>query len=127
MALTEEKKKEWENTLKELELMNADDEIVDHLAGDYWKKGLLGRDQVRGNFFFTKERFIFCGGWGIHNLSILYNDIKELRLCNISMIMPTGIEITAMNPEKGKEEKYQISVLKRKEWLEVLKQKTMAS
>lgn len=123
MALNEKKQLEWEETLKEVGLMDADDGIEAHTAGDYYEKSFIFKKQVRGNLFFTKKRFVFCSGFGLTNLSILYTDIKGLKLTKISGIMPTGLEIT-INNEKGKPEKYTLSVMKRKEWLALLEEKS---
>lgn len=116
MALSEKKKKKWEDTLKELELIDEGDEILEHSQADYWKQQMIGKSQVRGNMFFTKERFVFCSGFGIANVSFRYNQIKALRTCFVSLF-PTGIEITT------NEEKYVISVMKRKQWLALLQEK----
>lgn len=36
MKLAQSKKEQWEKTLKELELMGADDVIEEHTQGDLW-------------------------------------------------------------------------------------------
>ena len=96
MQLTEAKRLEWEKTLKEVELMSAADEIIEHTQGDYWTFG----SQTRGNYFFTNEKFIFVSGWGIKNFSINYSDIKGLKKSMIGPFIPTGITVTAQDPEK---------------------------
>ena len=122
MKLTEQKKKEWEDTLKEIELMPAADSIQEHTQGDLWE--FLA--QTRGNYFFTETRFIFTGGLlGAYNFSIPYNAITELKLCNVGTlpIIPTGIKVTYTD-ENGKVCKKKCSVLKRKEWLAYLTERT---
>lgn len=116
MALTEEKKLEWEQTLRDLKLMEEGDAIEEHTRGDYW----FLTSQTRGNFFFTKEKFIFVSGFGVDNFSIKYSDIREIKKCMISLFIPTGFKVTADNQDKGKTKKYKCSVMKRKDWMQLL-------
>lgn len=95
MNLSEQKKQEWEKTLRELQLMEENDVIEEHTAGDYW--WLIS--QTRGNFFFTKEKFIFVSGFGLDNFAVKYTDIKEIKKCMITLFLPTGILVTADNQE----------------------------
>ena len=37
MALTEQKKQEWEETLRKGELISVSDKITDHTQGDLWE------------------------------------------------------------------------------------------
>lgn len=120
MALKPAKQAEWEKTLKELELISEDDCIVEHVQGDRWTFS----SQTRGNFFFTKEKFVFVGGFGLKSFAVKYSDIKEIKKCMISMFIPTGIRVTAFNPESGKEERYKCSVMKRKNWMAYLSEKS---
>lgn len=126
MSLTDQKKVEWESTLKEVELMAGDDSIQEHTQGDLWE--FLG--QTRGNYFFTNTKFIFVGGLGgSTNFSIPYNAITELKLCNVGgllPIMPTGIKVTYID-EKGKTRNKKCSVLKRKDWLAYLTERSHVS
>lgn len=85
--------------LKELELMSADDVIEEHTQGERWT---FPDSQTRGNFFFTREKFILAGALGLKNFSIKYSDITELKKTMISIFIPTGIMVTANNPESGK-------------------------
>lgn len=119
MALTEGKKKEWEDTLRELELIDAEDSIEQHTAGDYWWLNT----QKRGNFFFTKEKMIFTSGFGMNNFSIKYKDIVGLKKCCVGLFIPTGIKVTVQD-ENGEQKKYRCSVLKRKEWIAYLEGKS---
>lgn len=113
----------WESSLKEAEYMGADDHIIEHTKGDLWEM----MSQVRGNYFFTNEKFIFVGGLlGTSNFSVKYSDIKELKKVNIGgliPIIPTGIKVICQNPENGKTVKHKCSVMKRKEWIEYLSKK----
>jgi len=120
MALTEANKVKWEETLRELELLGAEESIEEHTAGDYWP--FTG--QVRGNYFFTKDKMIFVSGFGLENFVIPYKNIKEIKKCMISLFIPTGIKITALDEEKGKDKKYKCSVMKRNNWIEYLAQKS---
>lgn len=123
MKLTPDKKEKWESTLRELEYVSGDDQIIEHTQGDFWEF----MSQTRGNFFFTNEKFIFVGGLaGLSNFAVKYSDIKELKLVNVGgliPLIPTGILVVAQNPENGKQKKYKCSVMKRKEWIEYLRTK----
>lgn len=122
MALTEQKKQEWEETLRKSELISGSDRITDHTQGDLWEM----LSQTRGNFFLTETSLIFVGGLlGGKTLSIPFNKITALSLCNVGgiiPIMPTGIKVTYTD-EKGKNRTAKCSVLKRKMWLEQIKNK----
>lgn len=82
--------------------------------------------QTRGNFFLTETNLIFVGGLlGAKTLNIPFNKITGLSLCNVGgliPIMPTGIKV-AYTDEKGKNRAAKCSVLKRKIWLECIKNK----
>lgn len=118
MALTEAKKKEWEDALRELELLSGEDCIERHTAGDYWQMG-----QTRGNFFFTKEKLIFTSGFGISNFAVNYKDIVELKKCFVGPFIPTGVQVIAQL-EDGKRKKYKCSLMKRNEWIAFLEEKS---
>lgn len=113
MALTQDKKQGWEETLRTLELIGADESIEEHTKGDRWTFA----SQISGNFFFTAEKIIFVSGFGGDQVAIPYSNIKAMKKCFVGPFIPTGIKITALN-EKGKEKKYKFSVLKRNNWIE---------
>ncbi len=118
MKLAQSKKEQWEKTLKELELMGEDDVIEEHTQGDLW----TFMSQTRGNYFFTKEKFIFAGGLGLDNFSVAYGDISGLKTCNVGgliPIIPTGVKVSFMN-DKGKLVTKKCSVMKRKDWIAYL-------
>lgn len=118
MKLSEKQKDKWEKTLKELELMGADDVIEEHVQGDLW----TFMSQVRGNYFFTKEKFIFAGGFGLDNFSVAYGDISGMKTCNVGgliPIIPTGIKISFLD-SNGKLVSKKCSVMKRKDWIAYL-------
>lgn len=118
MKLAQSKKEKWEQTLKELELIAADDVIEEHTQGDLW----TFMSQTRGNYFFTKEKFIFVSGFGLENFAVAYGDISGLKTCNVGgliPIIPTGIKVSFMNSE-GKMVTKKCSVMKRKEWIAYL-------
>jgi len=118
MKLSDKKKQEWEKTLRELELMSAEDIIEEHTQGDLW----TFMSQTRGNYFFTKEKFIFVSGFGVETFSVAYGDISGLKTCNVGgliPIIPTGIKVSFMNSE-GKMTTKKCSVMKRKEWIAYL-------
>lgn len=118
MKLAQSKKEKWEQTLKELELIAADDVIEEHTQGDLW----TFMSQTRGNYFFTKEKFIFVSGFGLENFSVAYGDISGLKTCNVGgliPIIPTGIKVSFMDSQ-GKMVTKKCSVMKRKEWIAYL-------
>lgn len=118
MKLAQSKKEKWEETLKELELISAEDVIEEHTQGDLW----TFMSQTRGNYFFTKEKFIFVSGFGLENFAVSYGDISGLKTCNVGgliPIIPTGIKVSFMNSE-GKMVTKKCSVMKRKEWIAYL-------
>lgn len=118
MKMAQSKKEQWEKTLRELELISADDVIEEHTAGDLW----TFMSQTRGNYFFTKEKFIFVSGFGLENFSVAYGDISGMKTCNVGgliPIIPTGIKVSFMNNE-GKLVTKKCSVMKRKQWIAYL-------
>ena len=119
MALTEAKKNEWVKTLRELELLGAEESFEGHTAGDYW----VFTCQTRGNLFFANDKMIFISGWGVERIVIPYTNIRAMKKCFIGPFIPTGIKITELN-EKGKEKKYKFSVMKRKHWIEFISEKS---
>ncbi|NLL78465.1 MAG: hypothetical protein GX234_01405 [Clostridiales bacterium] len=66
---------------------------------------------------------IFVSGWGVNSFAVKYSDIREIKKCMISMFIPTGILVTAVD-ENGKNKKYKCSVMKRAQWMEFLSKKT---
>ncbi len=113
----------WEKSLREAGYMSDEDHIIEHTKGDLWEM----MSQTRGNFFFTEEKFIFTGGLlGVSNFFVKYSDIKEMKLVNVGGLLPlipTGLMVICYDPEKGKNVKHRCSVMKRKEWMEFLRNK----
>ena len=113
----------WEKSLREAGYMSDEDHIIEHTKGDLWEM----MSQTRGNFFFTEEKFIFTGGLlGVSNFSVKYSEIKEMKLVNVGGLLPlipTGLMVICYDPEKGKNVKHRCSVMKRKEWMEFLRNK----
>lgn len=122
MKLSDQKKATWESKLRESGMIGPIDTIQEHTKGDLWDPG-----QISGDFFFTTEKFVYVSGGliGRVSFSIPYNKITGLKLCNIGFIplLPTGIRVTYTN-DNGKTEKKKCSVLKRKQWLAYLQEKT---
>ena len=124
MKLSEQKKAMWEKTLRDSGLIGPIDTIQEHTRGDVWDPG-----QIRGDFFFTTEKLAYVSGGLIGKItfSIPYNKITGLKLCNVGLLpfpfIPTGIRVTYTN-ENGKTEKKKCSVMKRKQWLAYLQEKT---
>lgn len=118
MKLSDKKKAEWEKTIRELNLMNEDDVIEEHVQGDLW----TFMSQTRGNFFFTRKKFIFISGFGLESFSVDYGNISGLKTCNVGgliPLIPTGIKVSFIN-EDGKAVTKKCSVMKRKEWIAYL-------
>lgn len=122
MNLKEKKKIEIEASLKEAELIAADDFIVENTKGDLWSF----LSQVRGNYYFTNSNLVFIGGLaGIDSFSIPYSSITDLKTCNVGgiiPIIPTGIKVTYTDKD-GKICKKKCSVMKRKEWIAFLSER----
>lgn len=124
MALKEKEKKKWEEGLKGLGLMDQDDEVEDAVMGNR----LEMMTWYKGNFIFTKERFVFRSGVaGISAFSIKYSDIRSISKCMVSGFIPMGIRVEAYNPEKDKVETYKCSVWKRNNWIDLLSRKSGVS
>lgn len=122
MKLSEQKKEKWEKTLRDSGLISLIDTIQEHTKGDLWYPG-----QIPGNFFFTTEKFVYVGKGLIckETFGVPYNKITGLKLCNVGIIpfLPTGIRVTYTD-ENGKTQKRKCSVLKRKQWLAYLQERT---
>lgn len=123
MALNEKKKKEWEETLRELNLMDGDESIEEYTKGDYW----TFTSQTRGQYFFTAKRVIFVGGLGLKSFAIKYQDIREIKKSMVGLFIPTGITVTAEDTDSGKRKKYKFSVMKRKNWIGLLSDRSGVS
>ena len=118
MKLSEKQRLNWEKTLKESSLMDENDVIEEHTQGDLW----TFFSQTRGNYFFTKEKFIFISAFGVETFSVAYGDISGMKTCNVGgliPIIPTGIKVSFMD-EKGKLVTKKCSVMKRKNWIAYL-------
>ena len=124
MALSEKDKASWENALRELQLMDASDEVEAQVVADYYEKVLIFRNQVKGNLLFTKQRFVFCSTFGLNNLSIPYGDIKDITPCR-SGLMP-GFEITLFDEKKNKDVKYIFAMMHRDNWIQLIEEKKAA-
>lgn len=123
MNLSDQKKATWEKTLRDSGLIGPADTIQEHTKGDLWEFG-----QISGDFFFTTEKFAYMSGGlvGKSFFSVPYNKITGLKLCSVGgliPLIPTGIRVTYTD-ENGKTVKKKCSVMKRKQWLAYLQEKT---
>lgn len=109
----------WEEVLNELELLEEGEHVETHEQGDFWDFG----GQHRGHYYFTDRKVIFVGGFGLNQVAIPYKSIQAIKPCNVSLFIPTGIKVTAIN-EKGKNQNYKLSVMGRKKWMAFLSAKT---
>lgn len=121
MNLSEEKIKELEQTFKEMDFMGADDYIEESTKGDYYPSF---SNQVRGRYYFTHERIIFAGGFGVHNFSVKYSDICAIKKSFVGPFLPFGITITVKNNENDSTQKHKLSLLSRSKWLELISTKS---
>lgn len=119
MALTEEQRLEIEKTLKEVELMSADDVLEDCVKGDYYSM----MKQIRGQYYFTRERVVFMSGWGLETFGINYTDIRDIKKSTVGPFMPFGVTVSAEDKESGKVKKYKFSLMKRAQWIDYLAKK----
>lgn len=84
------------------------------VRGDYWEKGILGYMQNRGYIWLTNERIHIEAGFA-EVIDIDLKDIVALTKCNISLFIPTGIDVVTKDQKK-----YRLSILKREEHLQKL-------
>ena len=115
MSLSEKEKQEWEDALRETELLKEGDSIVEYVKGDYWSFG-----QNRGRYFFTNESLIFISGFGGTTAVMPYRNIKEIKKCFVGPFIPTGVKLTVFDEKKGKNKKHKLSLMGRKKWMEYL-------
>lgn len=112
---------EYEEMLRTLELISADDHIVEIDKGDYWEKLLCFYSQVRGTYYYTNEAVCFVGGFaGSTNWAVKYSDIRKIEKCMIGILMPFGVRLHFYDEKKDKIRKYKMSVLKRDNWIAFL-------
>ena len=52
--------------------------------------------------------------------NIRYKDIKEIKKCNVSLFIPSGIKITVFDEKKNKDKTYKLSILKRDMWIKFI-------
>lgn len=113
--------KEWDKTLREIKLLQEGDEIEEFSMANYYEKVLIFKNMVKGNLFFTKKCVIFCSTFGVNNLSIPYEDIKEVDKCITAMV--PGFYISAYDSKKNKNVGYTFGIRKRDKWIDFLEQK----
>lgn len=100
--------------------LHEGEQIEKELKGDYWEKTLCFYSQKSGKYWFTNERIIFRGGF-VAALDLPYSEMESASLCKVGPLLqflPTGIKVSMKD---GKT--YKLSVLKRKEVLELIQSK----
>lgn len=117
--MSESELKEIKEGLIKMNLMDETDEIEQDVAGDFYR----GTKQVRGHYYFTKERVAFVSGWGLEFFGFRYVNIREIKKSNISLFMPFGVTVT-VEDNFGKMRKYKLSLLKRDQWIALLSEKS---
>lgn len=89
--------------------------------GDYWEGGLLLR-QRPGKYWFTNQRIVFQGGFGVGSaLELDYTNIQSVELCNVGptiRFLPTGLKVHTRDGNA-----YVLSLMKRKEILALIESK----
>ncbi|MFV0394412.1 MAG: PH domain-containing protein [Coprobacillaceae bacterium] len=100
--------------IKELELMENEIIEYDSVKGDYWHGGIgpLVQSQVRGTYVFTNKRILFYSTFRGQVFEIEYTNIDTIKTTNVGLFVPTGIIIITKDNQK-----YKLSLLKRKTWL----------
>lgn len=105
----------------EIELRGGE-AVEKEIQGDYWGHlfGVLMTSQTRGHYSFTNERIVFKGGFATE-VEIPYNEIESITKCNVGgliRLIPTGIKVQMKNGKK-----HFLSVLKRKDIMDMIQQK----
>ena len=100
--------------------LHEGEQIEKELKGDYWEKTLCFYSQKSGKYWFTNERIIFRGGF-VAALDLSYSEMESPGPCKggpLLQFLSTG------NKGFMKDGKtYKLSVLKRKEVLELIQSK----
>ncbi|MBQ7776312.1 MAG: PH domain-containing protein [Lachnospiraceae bacterium] len=109
--------------LLESELQEGETVIAQE-KGDQWEYflNIIGM-QNQGRYFFTEKRIIFYYCLSKH-FEVNYSDIEAVELCNVGPLIrfvPTGIKLTTKD---GKS--YYMSVMKRKEYQELIEKQMKA-
>lgn len=102
-------------------IMEQEEILIDSTQANYV-------DQVLGKFgpwklgwaYFTEERLIIVTV--SENIFIPYVKIRELEKCSQGLL-PTGIVITYENVQTGELECLKISLMKRDQWMELMREK----
>lgn len=97
--------------------LHEGEQVEKEIKGDYWEKTFCMYSQKSGKYWFTNERIIFRGGF-VAALDLPYSEIESVSLCKVGPLLqflPTGIKVSMKD---GKN--YKLSVLKRKEILELI-------
>ena len=110
--------------LLEAELQEGESVIAQE-KGDQWEYflNIIGM-QNQGRYFFTEKRIIFYYCLS-KQFEVYYKDIQSLELCNVGPLIrfvPTGIKITT---KEGKQ--FYMSVMKRKEYQELIEKQRKAN
>ena len=103
-----------------LELMPGET-VIRKMKGDSWGSFNVIHDQVAGTVTLTDKRILFRGGGIIESLrlvfSIPYTDITYIEPFTVSLFIRTGIRVVSkMDGE------FRISVMKRNEIMEIIKE-----
>jgi len=99
------------------EELQEGEEVVEQIAGDYWKYAWIFGSQERGRYFFTNKRILFFY-FGSKAFEIPYSDIASAQLCMVGPLIrfvPCGIKVTTKD-----EKTYHLSVMKRAHYLDMI-------
>lgn len=123
MNLLPQKLEEMEKTLRENNLMNAEDSVEEVEKGDYYPSIF---NQVRGYYYFTHEKIIFNSGWGTHSFAVKYSDILSIEKSFVGPFMPFGVTLTVNEGENNSlaKAKYKLSLMSRGKWIDYISKKS---
>lgn len=104
--------------MNDFELMPGE-EMIKRVKGDCWQTPTTWK-QVPGEYGFTNKQIIFRGGGMVEKLRVrfklAYADIETVKPYRV-LFFNTGIHIVMKNGEC-----YRISVMKRKQYLDLIEQ-----
>ena len=104
-------------------IIEQEEILIDSTQANYVER-VLGKfgPWKQGWAYFTEERLIIVTGFFSENIYIPYVKICELTKCSQG-ILPTGIVITHENVQTGELESLKISLMKRDQLMELMREK----
>ncbi len=103
-----------------LELM-PNENVIRKVKGDCWGSFGIIHNQVPGTVTFTDQRILFRGSGIVESMrltfAVPYKDIVDIEPFTVSLFIRTGVRIVSK-----KDGGYRLSVMKRKEIMELIKE-----